>query len=196
MSASGQRRAIRAALAACGSAAARMRAMTSSMLATATTRPTTMCARSRALARSNAVRRRITSSRKVEERLEHVPRPSCSGRPPRSETMLMPKLVCSEVNLNSWLRTMSGSASRLTSITTRTPCRSLSSRRSAIPSTFFSRYDLGDPLDHPGLVDLVGHLGDDDRGAAAHLLEMGLGADDDRCRGPRGRPAGCRCGRG
>ena len=51
----------------------------------------------------------------------------------------MPKLVCSGVNLNSWLRTMSGSASRLISITTRTPWRSLSSRRSAMPSTFFSR---------------------------------------------------------
>ena len=26
-------------------------------------------------------------------------------------------------------------------------------------------HHLGDPLDHPRLVDLVGHLGDDDRGA-------------------------------
>ena len=62
-----------------------------------------------------------------------------SGRPPRSATRLTPKLICSGVCRKSWFRTMSLSVSRLSSITTRVPSRSDSSRISAIPSTRFSR---------------------------------------------------------
>ena len=42
-------------------------------------------------------------------------------------------------------------------------------------------HDLADALDHPRLVDLVGHLRDDDRLAVAlALLDLGAGPEDDR----------------
>ena len=53
--------------------------------------------------------------------------------------MLTPKVVCSGVKRNSWLSTISDMASRLSSMTTRTPSRSDSSRNSDMPSTRFSR---------------------------------------------------------
>ena len=54
--------------------------------------------------------------------------------------MLIPKLVCIEVRLKSWFRTTwAGSPPRFSSITSRIPLRSDSSRRSEIPVIFFSR---------------------------------------------------------
>ncbi len=54
--------------------------------------------------------------------------------------MLTPKVFCIGVCLYSWLRTTSGgSPPRLSSITSRMPDRSDSSRRSEIPVIFFSR---------------------------------------------------------
>ena len=53
--------------------------------------------------------------------------------------MLTPKVVCIEVFLKSELSTAWVWAPRFTSITSRMPERSDSSRRSEIPSSFFSR---------------------------------------------------------
>ena len=66
-------------------------------------------------------------------------RSSCSGRPPFSASMLQPKLVCSGVKRKSWFSTTSGVASRRSSMTTRTPKRSLSSWTWAMPSILLSR---------------------------------------------------------
>ena len=54
--------------------------------------------------------------------------------------MLSPNVVCIWVCLKSWLRTTcGGSPPRFSSITTRIPARSDSSRRSEMPVIFFSR---------------------------------------------------------
>ena len=55
-----------------------------------------------------------------------------------------------------------GVRARFSSITIRMPSRSDSSRRSLMPSIFFSRTSSAMLLDQLGLVDLVGDLGDDD----------------------------------
>ncbi len=68
----GQSRAINCSRAVAASGAARISAITSSILATATARPTKMCPRSRALVRSKRVRRVTTSSRKVTKRRDHI----------------------------------------------------------------------------------------------------------------------------
>ncbi|MNT99274.1 hypothetical protein D3C72_2420870 [compost metagenome] len=52
--------------------------------------------------------------------------------------MFMPKVSCSWVFLYRLLRTTSGTSLRLSSITTRMPDLSDSSRMSEMPSTFFS----------------------------------------------------------
>ncbi len=116
-----------------------MVATTSSTLVTATARPQSTWLRSRALRSSNAVRRATTSSRNLTKAVRNARRSSCSGRPPLSASMLQPKCVCIGVKRKSWLSTTSGVASRLSSITTRTPKRSLSSWTWAMPSIFLSR---------------------------------------------------------
>ena len=55
-----------------------------------------------------------------------------------------------------------GMASRLSSMTSRMPVRSDSSRRSVISAIFFVLDQLGDLVDERGAVHLVGQLGDDD----------------------------------
>ena len=64
---------------------------------------------------------------------------SVRGTPSTRATMLTPKVSCSWVFLYSWLRTTWGTASRLSSMTSRVPVRSDSSRRSAIPPILRSR---------------------------------------------------------
>ena len=61
------------------------------------------------------------------------------GWPSTSASTLAPKVVCIEVNLKSWLSTLRWRASRRSSITTRMPWRSDSSRTSVMPSIFLSR---------------------------------------------------------
>ncbi len=151
MSSAGQRRVISRSRASAGSAEERMVATTSSTFDTATARPQRTWLRSRALRSSKAVRRATTSSRKVMKCVRKSRSVSCSGRPPFSASMLQPKLVCIGVKRHSWFSTTSGVASRLSSITTRTPIRSDSSCTWAMPSIFFSRTSLGDLLDHRAL---------------------------------------------
>ena len=165
MSATGQGRPMRSARAVGGSGAARMRAITSSMLATATTRPTRMCARSRALARSKAVRRVIISSRKARKASSTSLRVSCSGRPPRRATMLTPKLCLQRRELVELVEDDVGVGLAL----------DLDHDPDAVPVALVAdlgdaldpllAHHLGDALDHLRLVDQVGHLGDDDGGA-------------------------------
>ena len=65
--------------------------------------------------------------------------PICRGLPSSSATKFTPKEVCSCVKRYSWFSTTSGVASFFSSITMRRPSRSLSSRRSEIPSTALAR---------------------------------------------------------
>ena len=61
------------------------------------------------------------------------------------------------------------------------PSRALSSRMSAMPSMRFSRTSSAMRSDQPGLVDLVGDLGDDDGFLVALAgLDLGPGAHDHR----------------
>ena len=85
------------------------------------------------------MRRATTSSRKATKWTRKSRSVSCSGRPPCSASMLQPKVVCIGVKRKSWFSTTSGVASRRSSITTRTPKRSLSSWTWAMPSIRFSR---------------------------------------------------------
>ena len=110
----------------------------SSTLETVTASPQRIWLRSRAFLNSNAVLRATTSSRNAIKFVRNVRSVSCSGRPPLRASMLQPKDVCRGVNLNNWFNTTSGVASRFSSITTRTPFRSLSSCTWEIPSIFFS----------------------------------------------------------
>ncbi len=120
-------------------AAARMIAMTASMLSTQIFSPSRMCSRSSALPRSNRVRRVMTLWRWSTKRCSSSLRFITFGTPSASASMMAPKVVCIGVCLNRLFSTTSGTASRFSSITTRIPSRSDSSRRSPIPSIFFSR---------------------------------------------------------
>ena len=107
---------------------------------------------------------------------------STRGRPPTIASMMTPKLVCSGVCLYRLLSTTSGISPRLSSI----------DDPHAFAVGFVADVDnaldgllanqLGDLLDQPGLVDLIGNLGDDDRRLVAllRLLELVLGAQEDR----------------
>ena len=64
----------------------------------------------------------------------------------------------------------SGISPRFSSMTMRMPSRSDSSRRSRDAFDDLLVRELGDLLDQPGLVDLVGDLGDDDRLLVALLV--------------------------
>ena len=135
----GQSRSINWARAVAGSGAERISAMTSSMLATAIDSPAKTCARSRAWPSKYCVRRVTTSSRKSTNAPIIWARFINSGRPLFSAKLLTPKDVCSGENLYSWFKTTSAIASRFSSITTRTPVRSLSSRNSEMPSIRLAR---------------------------------------------------------
>ena len=116
-----------------------MMRMNSSMFTTAMAKPTSTWPRSRALESSKRVRRTTTSSRKSTKAVSMSRRDICRGRPRSSARALTPKEICSAVNRCSWFSTTSAVASRFSSITTRTPSRELSSRRSLTPSMRFSR---------------------------------------------------------
>ena len=139
MSLAGQSRAIICSRASAGLGAARIRRIISSMLATATARPTNTCARSRDLASRCLVRRLTTSSRKAVKMAMKSFRFSCSGRPPLMASMLAPKLVCRSEWRHSWFSTTSATASRFSSMTMRMPSRLDSSQMSEMPSMRFSR---------------------------------------------------------
>ena len=98
-----------------------------------------------------------------------------------SASMITPNVLCIVVCLYSWFSTTRGIASRLSSITTRMPSRSDSSRRSEMPSSFLSRTSSRDLLHEPRLVHLVRQLGDDDLRLVALfvLLDRGARAHDD-----------------
>ena len=97
MSRAGQSRAIRASRASLASWDARMSLITSSMLLTAVAKPTSTCARSRALFRRCLVRREITSSRNATNDCSRSLRFMTCGRPPSSATTLAPKVDCNAV---------------------------------------------------------------------------------------------------
>ena len=84
----GQLRAIKRSRASFGLAEVRMILMISSILATAVARPTKICARSRALDKSNLVRRAITSSRKPKKASIICRTFICCGLPPLRASML------------------------------------------------------------------------------------------------------------
>ena len=70
---------------------------------------------------------------------EHLPSDRVCGTPSTRASMMTPKVVCMAVCLKSLLSTTLGMASRFSSMTTRMPERSDSSRRSEISEIFFSR---------------------------------------------------------
>ncbi len=134
-----QLRAINSFLASGGVGAALMIAIISSTLANATARPSNTCARARALRSSNTVRR-VTTSRRCRKKASRI----CfkfkrRGWPSIKATMFMPNVSCNCVCLYRLFKTISGTSPRFSSITTRMPDLSDSSRRSEIPSIFLSR---------------------------------------------------------
>ena len=133
-----QVRAISEALATGGVGAALISAMNSSMLASATARPSSTWPRLRASRRSNTVRRVTTSRRCARKASMICLRLSSRGWPSTSATRFMPKVSCSCVSLYRLLSTTSGSSPRLSSNTARMPDLSDSSRISEMPSIFFS----------------------------------------------------------
>jgi hypothetical protein len=111
-----------------------MSAMTSSMLASATARPSRIWARSRAR-RSSKMVRRVTTSRRWRRNASSISRSDISfGWPSSSATMLMPNTVSIGVCAYRLLSTISATSPRLSSITTRMPSLSDSSRSSEMPS--------------------------------------------------------------
>ena len=115
-----------------------MVSMNSSMLASATAKPSSTWPRSRAFFNSNAVRR-VTTSRRCSRKISsNCFRLHNFGWPSISATMLMPKVSCSCVCLYRLFSTTSGTSPRFNSITTRMPDLSLSSWIWLMPSIFFS----------------------------------------------------------
>ena len=132
------KRSMRPSRATSGVSLPRIRAITSSRLSMAISRPSRMWARSSAFRRSYCVRRTTTSCRCSTKWEMRLLRSSSTGRPPASAMLFTLKLVCRAEYLNSWFSTTVAMASRFTSYTMRMPLRSLSSRMSLIPSTFLS----------------------------------------------------------
>ena len=133
-----QARAISPVLATGGVGAALMMAMNSSMLASATARPSSTWPRLRASRSSNTVRR-VTTSRRCDRKASIIClRFSRRGWPSTSATMLMPNVSCSCDCLYRLFSTTSGTSLRFSSNTTRMPDLSDSSRMSEMPSSFFS----------------------------------------------------------
>ena len=132
-------RASKACLASGGVALALIKAMISSTLDKATAKPSKIWPRSRAFFNSNMVRRVTTSRRWRKNSLKICLTLSKRGWPSTKATILMPKLSCNCVILYNWLSTTSAFSLRLSSITTRMPDLSDSSRKSDTPSKIFSR---------------------------------------------------------
>ena len=115
--------------------------MISSMFASAMANPSRMCPRSRALRNSNTVRR-VTTSRRCRRNASSISfRLSSRGWPSTSATMLMPNTCSIGVCAYRLLSRISGTSPRFSSITTRMPSLSDSSRRpsEAMPSMSLSR---------------------------------------------------------
>mmetsp|Transcript_12547 Transcript_12547/g.28634 ORF Transcript_12547/g.28634 Transcript_12547/m.28634 type:complete len:244 (-) Transcript_12547:989-1720(-) len=114
--------------------------ITSSVYSSASSSPSTMCARLSTLSSWNAVLFRIVWKRKSRKQSRAsrsvnlwgtVPLPKSARKLPLNDVwrdVFFRRLFCTTVAI----------ASRLSSITTRIPFLSLSSRRSAMPSSFFS----------------------------------------------------------
>ena len=117
----------------------RMTLMTSSMLSTAILRPSRMCSRSSARARSKAVRRTTTVWRWSMKWRSISRRDSTRGTPFTRARRMVPKVDCIWVCLYSPFRTICGMASLLSSMTIRRPSRSDSSLRSRMSVSFLSR---------------------------------------------------------
>ena len=112
----------------------------SSILANATVKPSKICARDRALRISNTVRRVTTSRRCAIKHSKICLRFKTFGWPPTSATMLIPNTVCNWVWRYKLFSSTSAFSPRRTSITTRMPSLSDSSRKPspAMPSISFS----------------------------------------------------------
>jgi hypothetical protein len=184
MSIAGQSRASNASRADSGSAATRMMRMISSMLATASARPITTCARSRALFSSNFVRRVTTSSRKRMKICEHLRAghqlgPAAIQRQHVDAERGLHRRVAIELVQHDI-----GDASRLSSITTRMPLRSDFVAQVGNAFDLLLAHQLGDLLDHRRLVHLIRNLGDDDRLAVLADVSMSVLARTMTSRGP------------
>mmetsp|Transcript_16676 Transcript_16676/g.35823 ORF Transcript_16676/g.35823 Transcript_16676/m.35823 type:complete len:206 (+) Transcript_16676:1438-2055(+) len=128
---------------ACASAvelAERIAPITSSSEPCACSMPSTMCSFASAFLSWNADRRLTHSTRKSRKLCSACLSVICCGiRPSPSTAIRLPaKLRCNSVRLYKWLSTISGSASRRTSNTMRSPSIDDSSRISAMPASFFS----------------------------------------------------------
>ena len=109
-----------------------------SMLARATAKPSSTWPRSRAL-RNKYMVRRVTTSLRWRTKASIMSRKfSTLGWPSTKATMLIPTTDCNWVWEYKLLSTTSPISPRLSSMTTRRPSLSDSSRSSVIPSIFFS----------------------------------------------------------
>ena len=117
---------------------ARISAITASRLSSAMRRPSRMWSRSSALRRSKIVRRVTTSRRWSRNTASASRRFRSLGRPSTIASRFTPKDSCIGVSLNSWFRITWAEASFFSSTTIRMPDRSDSSRKSEMPSIFFS----------------------------------------------------------
>ncbi len=108
------------------------------IFSTAFFNPSRMWARSSAFSSSNFVRRVTISFRYSRYWISTSLRFSMRGTLFTRASIITPKVVSICVWLNNWLRTICEFASRFSSMTTRIPLRSDSSRRLLIPSIFLS----------------------------------------------------------
>ena len=119
-------------------AEARISAITASRWSSAIARPSRMWARASAFFSSNSMRRRTTSRRNSTKWSSRSTSGSTRGRPLTIASVMTPKVVWNCVCLNRLFSTTSGTSPFLSSMTTRTPSRSDSSRMSEMPSITFS----------------------------------------------------------
>ena len=99
---------------------------------------------------------------------------STRGRPSTSESRITPNVRLHLRVLVELVEDDVGVPSRFSSMTTRMPSRSDSSRMSADAVDLLVAHELGDALEERRLVDLVRDLGDDDRlwRAALDVLDL------------------------
>ena len=117
----------------------RMVSITSSRMSRARSSPSTMCALAWARARSYSERRRTISRRCSTNSWSIRFRPRVRGSSLTSASIDIPKVCCIGVYLKRLANTSFGSTLRVSSMTMRIPVRSLSSRRSVMPSSLLSR---------------------------------------------------------
>ncbi len=164
-----------------GSFEARIRLTTRSMRSCATSKPSTMWRRARAL-RSSKRLRRVTTSRRCEmNRSSSSLRVSVRGWPASMASITAPKVVSIGVVANRLLSTTPAMASRLSSTTMRMPCTVALVADVADALQLLLAHQVGDLLDEPRLVHLVGNLRDDDALTVALLggLDLRAGTDGD-----------------